>query len=300
MSILCLFFMGAETSVSDRRYRRLLWAASMTLIGVLGWAQPSAPVSSPRETSRGGSAASVATEGATDAFQSILPARTQNAQSRTSKSGCQARIPRKPVRRSDHPDAPSAYAPLSPGCKFELFLRQTYSPYTFAAAGFEATWAQMWAQWPEYGGGMQGWGKRFGATLADTESRRFVQGFLMSTLLHQDPRYFPSGRKRLLGHAWYAVTRVLITRSDTGRSEFNSSELFGALAVSSLQNSYYPAPSRTLGDTMSRFAEALGSDATSFVLNEFTPDLKRLFRKHAPQKVKEIEQKIPIPDEYKP
>ena len=287
VSILCLFL-------------RVLWAASMTLIGVLAWAQPSAPVPSPREISRGVSTASVAAGGAADGFQSILATSPQNAQSRTSTSGCQARIPRKPVQRSGDPDAPSAYLPLSRECKFELFLRQTYSPYTFAAAGFEATWAQMWAQWPEYGGGMQGWGKRFGATLADTESRRLVQSFLLSTLFHQDPRYFPSDRKSLLGRAWYAATRVLITRSDTGRSEFNSSELFGALAVSSLQDAYYPAPSRTFGDTMSRFAEALGSDATSYVLNEFAPDLKRLFREHAPQKVKEIEQKIPIPDEYKP
>lgn len=136
--------------------------------------------------------------------------------------------------------------------------------------------------------------------MADTESRRFVQGFLLSTLLHQAPRYFPSDRKRLLGRAWYAATRVLITRGDSGRSEFNYSELFGTLAVSSLQNAYYPAPSRTFGGTMSRFTEALGSDATSYLLNEFTPDLKRLFRKHAPQKIKKIEEKIPIPDEYKP
>ena len=297
MSILCLFFASPETSVSDRRNRHLLGAASMTLIGVLAWAQPSAPVPSPRETSRGVSTASVEAGGAPD-YQSMLAARFQDAQSRN--SNCQARIPRKPAQRSSRADAPSAYLPLWKECKFSLFLRQTYSPYTFAAAGFEATWAQMWAQWPEYGGGMQGWGKRFGATLADTESRRLVRSFLLSTLFHQDPRYFPSDRKSLLGRAWYAATRVVITRSDTGRSEFNSSELFGALTVSSLQNAYYPAPSRTFGDTMSRFAEALGSDATSYVLNELTPDLKRLFRKHAPRKVKEIEQKIPLPDEYKP
>jgi hypothetical protein len=275
----------------------LVWAASTTLIGVLAWAQPSAPLPLPRETPRSDSAAGMA-NGKAGRSQSILASRPQNAESQTSK--CQARIPRKRVQRSGHPDAPSAYVPLSPECKFELFLRQTYSPYTFSAAGFEATWAQMWAQWPDYGGGMQGWGKRFGATLADTESRRFVQGFLLSTLLHEDPRYFPSDRKRLLGRALSAATRVLITRSDAGRSEFNSSELLGTLAVSSLQNAYYPAPSRTFGGTMSRFAEALGSDATSYVLDEFTPDLKRLFRKHAPQKVKEIEKKIPIPDEYKP
>lgn len=147
---------------------------------------------------------------------------------------------------------------------------------------------------------MPGWGKRFGATLADTESRRFIQGFVLSSLLHQEPRYFLSGRSSFLGRAWYAATRVLVTKGDSGLSEFNSSELLGALATSSLQNAYYPSRSRTLDGTMSRFTGALGSDAASNLLHEFAPDLKRIFRRHAPKTIKEIEQKIPIPDEYKP
>jgi hypothetical protein len=197
-------------------------------------------------------------------------------------------------------NAPSAYVPLSAQCKFQLFLRQAYSPYTFVSAAFEATWAQMWAQWPEYGGGMQGWGKRFGATLADTESRRFIQSFLLAAVLHQDPRYFPSGKKRLAARAWYAATRVVVTKSDAGRSVFNTSELFGTLATSSLQNAYYPAHYRTFDGTASRFLGALGSDAISDLLHEFAPDLKRMFRKHAPNKIKEIEQKIPLPPADKP
>ncbi len=90
-----------------------------------------------------------------------------------------------------------AYTPLSAHCKFHLFLKSTYSPYTFASAGFQATWAHAMGQWPHYGGGAQGWAKRFGATLADTESRRFIHTFALSTILQQDPRYFPS-RKRML------------------------------------------------------------------------------------------------------
>jgi hypothetical protein len=46
------------------------------------------------------------------------------------------------------------YTPLSSRCKFKLFLKTTYSPYTFASAGFEATEAQATDQWPHYGGGM--------------------------------------------------------------------------------------------------------------------------------------------------
>jgi hypothetical protein len=198
------------------------------------------------------------------------------------------------------PDAPSAYAPLSRHCKFELVLRQTYSPYTFASAAFDATWGQMWAQWPQYGGGMQGWGKRLGATLADTESRRFIQNFVLATALHQDPRYFPSEKNGLVARAWYAATRVLVTRDDYGRVVLNSSELMGASLVSSLQDAYYPRPDRTLGATLNRFEGSLSSDATSNILKEFTPDLKRLFHKHCPQGIQRFEARMPIPEDMKP
>ena len=201
---------------------------------------------------------------------------------------------------SNLPNAPSAYVPLSSHCKFQLFIRRAYSPYTFYSAAFEAGIAQMSSQWPQYGGGMQGWGKRFGATLADTESRRFIQTYLFATLLHQDPRYFPSTKTGVVARAWYAATRVLVTRGDNGQSQFNLSEMLGAFSTSALQNTYYPQHYRTLNDTVSRFTGALSSDATSAILREFTPDLKRLFNKHCPRKLKTLEAKLPIPEEDKP
>jgi hypothetical protein len=213
---------------------------------------------------------------------------------------CLEKIPDNYAQDGAPPNAPSAYAPLSPHCKLQLFLRRAYSPYTFATAAFEAGIAQMSDQWPEYGGGMQGWGKRYGATLADTESRRFIQTYLFATLFHQDPRYFPSTSTSLIGRAWYAATRVVITRGDNGGSQFNISEMLGALSTSALQNSYYPQHYRTVDGTISRFTGALSSDATSAILREFTPDLKRMFNKHCPRKIKILESKLPIPEEDKP
>jgi len=215
-------------------------------------------------------------------------------------SECTEKVPPAFVQSGGLPEAPSAYVPLSSHCKFELFLRRAYSPYTFSSAAFEAGLAQMSAQWPQYGGGMQGWGKRLGATLADTESRRFLQTYLFSTVLHQDPRYFPSTKKSVIGRAWYAATRVLVTKGDNGRDQFNASEFLGALSTSALQNAYYPQHYRTVDATMSRFTGALSSDATSAILREFTPDLKRLFDKHCPRKIQTFEAKLPIPEEDKP
>jgi hypothetical protein len=193
------------------------------------------------------------------------------------------------------PDAPSVYKPLSGRDKFNTFLRQTYSPYTAASALYETSLAQLWGQWYQYGGGMQGWGKRLGATLADTESRRFIQTFMLATILHQDPRYFACTENGLISRAWYAGSRVLITRTDAGSETFNSSEVFGTLLTSSLQNAYYPRPDRGWNDTLTRFAGDLSSDATSNLLREFEPDMKRIFRRHEPEKLRQIESRLPKP-----
>lgn len=220
---------------------------------------------------------------------------------REATTPCSLRVPDtipQPVSKNKEAtltNEPLAYTPLPVRCKFSLFLKSTYSPYTFASAGFQATEAQATGQWPHYGGGMQGWAKRFGATLANTESRRFIQGFALSTILHQDPRYFPSRKRRLISRMWYSATRVAVTKNDSGDSTFNTSELLGALFASSLQNAYYPRHDRSFGDTMNRFGGALSSDAIGDLLREFTPDMKRLFRKHAPKEIQKIEEKLPIP-----
>jgi hypothetical protein len=177
--------------------------------------------------------------------------------------------------------------------KLQHWLHRTYSPYTFAGVTFDATWAQMWGDWPQYGGGMQGWGKRFGATLADTQTRTFFGQFFFPVLFHQDPRYFPSQKHGLIPRAWYAGTRVLITRRDGDGNTFNSSEFAAVLATAAVQNAYYPERDKGFNETMSRFIGGVGSDVTSNLLREFWPDIKKTFRRHEPEKVKQIEQKVP-------
>jgi hypothetical protein len=193
------------------------------------------------------------------------------------------------------PAAPGVpYVPLTAHQKFHIFLEQTHSPYTFISAGLDATYAQMTGEPYAYGGGFAGYGKRYGAALANEESGRFFNGFLFPTLLHQDPRYLPAKPgSNILQRMTYAASRVLITRADSGRSTLNSSELLGTLSSVSLANAYYPASYRGFGDTMSRFGGALLSDAGSNVLREFWPDIARVFRRHEPKKLKKIEQKIP-------
>jgi hypothetical protein len=193
------------------------------------------------------------------------------------------------------PDAPSAVVPLTPHQKFKTFAKSTYSPYTFVSAAYSATWAQAWGDWHSYGGGMEGWSKRFGASLANTEVRLFFSSFLLPVVFKQDPRYYPSNKHGFIPRAWYAGTRVIFIRSDAGHQMFNYSEVFGVLFTSSVQNSYYPNNERGFTETLNRFVGGITSDATAAVFREFSPEIKRFARKVVPKRAQKLEQKIPEP-----
>ena len=73
---------------------------------------------------------------------------------------------------------------------------------------------------------------------------------LIPSLTHEDPRYFVklfgSPKSRIL----YAMTRVLITRTDDGRSTFNWSNVMGGLMAEGLATSYLPDSERTYGENV--------------------------------------------------
>ena len=196
------------------------------------------------------------------------------------------------------PVGPPAYTPLTSHQKFHIFVQQTYSIYTVANTAFDAGWAQMTDDWPAYGQGMEGYGKRYGALLANHEAGTFFENFLFPTLLHQDPRYFRQGDGHsLFARVPYAASRVLITQSDSGHSTFNASLLLGLLFVDGVTNAYYPRPERGLGNTMTRFGGSVLSSAETNLLREFMPDMMRIFHRHEPEKLKkleELEKKVPL------
>jgi hypothetical protein len=201
----------------------------------------------------------------------------------------------KTTRQKFNPTLGGPYFPLTGREKFNRWARNTVSPYTFATVLMSAAWSETWDDWPTYGGGMDGFGKRFGATLADTEAGLFFKSFLLPTVLHQDPRYFAMRTGGILPRIWYAGTRVLVTRNDQGENTFNTSEVAGTLFARSLTNAYYPRRERGFSETMTATWGALLSDAGTNVLREFSPDILRVFRRHEPERLKKLEEKIPEP-----
>src|ERR1700675_2335744 len=119
-------------------------------------------------------------------------------------------------------------APLTPGRKFKLVARGIYDPMEFVLVGFVAGLGQASDSDPSYGQGAQGYAKRYGTAYGDNAIENFMAYAVFPSILHQDPRFYQLGhggfRKRMV----HAVSRVVITRSDSGQTQFNYSELLGA------------------------------------------------------------------------
>ena len=167
------------------------------------------------------------------------------------------------------------YTPLTAQQKFQVFLRSTHDPATFVNAGINALLSQASGDFRGYGGGMQGYGKRLGATMADSESGVFFDRFLFPVLSHQDPRFHRLGHGTLLARTWHAASHVFITNGDDGSEQFNYSHVLGRFTSHALSNMYYPVDKRGLLPTMRRTANGLLSDAGSYMFKEFWPDFRQ-------------------------
>lgn len=69
----------------------------------------------------------------------------------------------------------------------------------------------------------------------------------------------------------YAASRIVITRGDSGRTQFNTSEFAGNAVAVTPSNAYYPAADKALSATLSRWGMQLMWDALSNELKKFWP-----------------------------
>jgi len=180
------------------------------------------------------------------------------------------------------PDAPS-YVPLSKRQKFERFLHYSRSGGVVVDVLSDSLYSQATGAYPKFGGGMEGYSKRFEISVAGAEAGAFFGTFLFPTLLHQDPRYFPSRQDAISDRLAYAASRVIIGRSDDGRNVLNTSMVLSQFAQAALANAYIPYRNETAAGTIENALAGLGGMAEYNILNEFWPDIKSFLGKHHPR-----------------
>jgi hypothetical protein len=160
-------------------------------------------------------------------------------------------------------------APLSVKQKFQLFSGESFDPSILVVSAALAGISQAGNFDPKYGLGGAAYAKRFGASTASLATASFFAQAAMPALFHQDPRYFRKGTGSIAGRFWYAISRVALTQSDRGNTEFNYSLIGGLATSTALANSYYPRVSRTVGVNAIGYGIDLGIAAGLNILEEF-------------------------------
>jgi hypothetical protein len=182
--------------------------------------------------------------------------------------------------------------PLTTKQKYAVVARGSFDYIQIPWYGFLSGINQAEDSEPGFGQGAAGYGKRFATSFADGTIENFIVGAILPSLLHQDPRYFQLGQGSFLHRTFYAASRNVVTRTDSGKNQFNYSEIVGgALAASISTYGYHPThkifptttpgvyrfvPSdRTLSNTAKVWAAQYGYDTLTLVVKEFWPDIHR-------------------------
>jgi hypothetical protein len=174
--------------------------------------------------------------------------------------------------------------PLSTKQKAELMARTLYDPFTFVAAGLTAGVGQATNSFAPYGQGAEGYGKRYGAALADGADSNLWSNFIYPVLFKQDPRYFRVGEGPIKLRIYSAFKQEFVARKDSGGYTFHFSNVLGAFTAGTISNTYYPQSDRGVGLTVSRASIALGYGCLGDLFLEFWPDIQgKLFHKHESQ-----------------
>jgi hypothetical protein len=166
--------------------------------------------------------------------------------------------------------------PLTTKQKFAVVTRSSFDYIQVPWYAFLAGVSQAENSEPGYGQGAAGYGKRFGAAFADGSIENYWTSAILPSVFKQDPRFYRLGKGGFWHRTGYAISRIVVTRSDSGSSQFNVSEVFGsAIAAGISTYSYHPHADKTLSNTASVWGSQIAYDAGTIILKEFWPDIRR-------------------------
>ncbi|RRA49177.1 hypothetical protein [Acidipila sp. EB88] len=179
-----------------------------------------------------------------------------------------------------------AYAPLTVKQKFGLFWKSSTDPYIFTLDAIVAGIGQAKDSNPGYGQGTEGYFKRFGASYADTFDGNFWGNAVLTSALHEDPRYFRKGEDFSPMHrALYSASTAVWARRDSGNWGPNYANILGNIIAGGISNAYYPSSDRGVGKTFTGALTVTAEGTIGSELEEFWPDIAAHFQKKHREKL---------------
>ncbi|HEY1986454.1 MAG TPA: hypothetical protein VGG85_13645 [Terracidiphilus sp.] len=171
--------------------------------------------------------------------------------------------------------------PIDAHEKFKLGFYDTFDYSDFIYVGILSGISEAENSYPEFHKGAPGYARYYWHSFADTLDGNLMTEFLVPVATHEDPRLYTLGRGNAFKRTGYIVSRLLITRTDSGGRSPNFSEIVGNGAAAGIACLYYPQDERTWTKTGQRWVTQIGLDGFANIVKEFWPDINgKVFHNH--------------------
>ena len=250
---------------------------------------PDVPQASPQQTSPSNPTATPAPH--SDSQTSAAPATGTSTPEETERKKAQEQLDKQLHQRvfgvmatfntTTNKDA----LPLSTGQKYELFFKSATDPWPFLLTAFGAGIDQAENSFPEYGQGVEGYAKRWGAAYTDYFTGNLLGNAVLASLLREDPRYFQKGTGSSTSRALWAAGSTVWCKRDNGTWGPNYANVVGNLMGAAVSNLYYPESDRTVGGTLGRGFTVTAEAIVGSEVIEFWPDIVRHHRRKQAEKL---------------
>ena len=175
--------------------------------------------------------------------------------------------------------------PLSAGQKYHLFFKSASDPWPFLLTAVGAGIDQAQNSFPEYGQGVEGYAKRWGAGYTDYFTGNLLGNAVLASWFREDPRYFQRGTGSYTTRFLWAAGSTVWCKRDSGTWGPNYANVLGNLMGAAVSNLYYPASDRTVGETLERGFTVTAQAIIGSEVIEFWPDMVRHHRRKQAEKL---------------
>jgi hypothetical protein len=203
-------------------------------------------------------------------------------------TSCSALAQQAPPPQSEHPPQPGQIEklpdtvkapPFTIADKFDYRVVQTFGFRGFGGALIGAAIGQANGSPYEWGGGVEGFAKRYVSGFAGNLSRQTF-AWVVESALREDPRYFPSRDKGFKARSWNAIKQIVYCKTDAGHGSFAYGRVISSFGNGQFVNIWQPASTGTVADGVKRGFYTLGSDAAYNFLQEFIPFTRPISLRH--------------------
>ena len=164
--------------------------------------------------------------------------------------------------------------PMTPGGKINYYLKSSFGPASIFTSAFSSGFNQALDSVPEWGQGMEGYGKRF----ASSTGRKAVENttrYGLKIMLREDPRYFYSDREGIRLRTLHAIGEVFVAHKDSGGTRPDYSYFAGLASGVYISRQWHPENRRNATDYIQDAAVSIGIQCAKNVFTEFWPDIRK-------------------------